>query len=302
MPYHIDYRPNTLDEIIGNESIVKSIKSLQDSIPHCLLFYGKSGCGKTTIARIIALDLLKCSDHDYTEINTSNNRGIDTARDIMRTMHYSPMNGKSKVIVFDEVHQSTKDFQNALLKALEDTPKHVYFILCTTDPQKLLPTIRNRCMTFEVRSLNDSEMLRLLEEVMSKENKTVGAGILNSIMTKAEGCSRQALIMLEQIINLDPKDRRKAIQNIKTQEEKIIDLCRALLAREKWERISSILKSIEDEPESIRRAVLGYINSVALNSKKTNDDVYYIYESFKYPFYDTGKAGLTFACYEIINS
>lgn len=301
MTFYQKYRPKDFDEVIGNRHIIKSLKSLFNGnklISHVFLFYGQSGCGKTTFARIIA-NKLDCSEHDFTEINAGNNRGIDTAREILKTAHYLPTKGESKVILFDEVHATTKDFQNALLKVLEDTPSHVYFILCTTDPQKLLSTIRNRCVTYEVELLEEKQLKKLLDRASKKEGKMLLKKVRAKLIDKAEGCPRQALILLEEIIHMKGKDQLKAIKVFKTNEQKVIDLCRAILKKERWEKICKILKGIEEEPESVRRAVLGYINSVMLT--KNNPHCMLIYLAFKEPFFNTGKAGLTFACYRAVD-
>lgn len=198
-------------------------------------------------------------------------------------------------ILVHNCHQTTKDFQNTLLKPLEDTPGHVYFILCTTNPEKLLPTIRNRCAMFEVNALTDKSISKLLNQVCEEEKREVKKEVIEKIINKVEGCPRQALILLEQIIFLSEEHQLKAIKHFKTQEEKVIDLCRAILKKEPWNKITKILKGIEEEPESVRRAVLGYMNSVMLNNE--NPHCVLVYNIFKTPFYDTGKAGLTFSSY-----
>lgn len=256
-------------------------------------------CGKTTIARIIASEL-ECSQHDFIEINAGNNRGIDTAREIIKNINYAPLAGKTKFILLDEAHKLTGDFQNALLKPLEDTPAHVYFILCTTDPQKLLPTIRNRCMMFEMRELNDKQMLKLIHRVVAEEEAKCQSDIITRIIDKADGCPRQALILLEQIINLSPKEQKKAIRIFKTQDEQIIDLCRALLNKDKWSEIAKLLKGIDEEPEKIRYAVLGYMTSVMLGSEKGDTQAAIVINNFKDTFYNTLRAGLTFACFKSV--
>ena len=131
MPLHLDYRPKNLEELFGNKTTVNSLDAIikrEDDIPHAFLFAGPSGCGKTTLARIVA-GALEVSDRDFVEINAANNRGIETARDILRTMGFKPVSGPVRVYLLDEVHMGTRDFQTALLKALEDTPSHVYFLL-----------------------------------------------------------------------------------------------------------------------------------------------------------------------------
>ena len=175
-PLHLAYRPKNFDEIFGNTAVIESLKSIfsrKSDFSHAMLFQGPSGCGKTTLARIVK-DLLGCKGSDYTEINASNNRGIDTARLIVDNMKYRPMipGSKCRVYLLDECHQITGDAANALLKALEDTPAHVYFLLCTTNPGKLLQTIRNRCMIFEVQSLTDDQLVELLKWVLDCEEFT----------------------------------------------------------------------------------------------------------------------------------
>jgi DNA polymerase-3 subunit gamma/tau len=304
MPLHTDYRPKTLEEIVGNKATVSSLSSIlnreRKKIPHAYLFHGPSGCGKTTFARIVSNEL-GCSEHDYIEINAGNNRGIDTARNILKNLRYKPLVGETKVILLDEVHATTKDFQNALLKSLEDTPSHVYFILCTTDPQKLLLTVRNRCMMFEVKKLSEEKLIEILRNVCEKETNKIEHVTLEQIANKADGCPRQALILLDGVIDLGPRERRRAIQSFKTQEEKTIDLCRALLKKDKWLNISKILKGLEDEPEKVRWSVLGYMNSVLLGGNN-NVQASITIIMFQEPFYDTGKAGLTLAAYKSINS
>ena len=299
MPYHIDYRPKNFDEVIGNKSTIKSLKSLlSESKPlHAYLLHGASGCGKTTIARIIANEL-ECSPNDFLEINAGNNRGIDTARDIIKNVQYPPLSGKTKVILLDEAHQLTRDFSNALLKVLEDTPEHVYFIFCTTEPQKIITTIRNRCVMFEVNPLNEKQMNLLLLTVVNEEKARVSIDASNKIVEKAEGCPRQALILLEQVIHLKPKAQLKAIKVFKTQEAEVIDLCRGLMQKQMWIKTCVTLRGLfakGEEPERIRQAVLGYLNSVLLNEPKGSARAYIVIEAFSEPFYN--KAMLTAACY-----
>ncbi len=305
LPLHTKYRPRSFDEILGNKQVIKSLKSLiknGKSSPHVFLFSGPSGCGKTTLARIIAKELNCSPEFDIQEVDIGNNRGIDTAREVLKTMHLSPMGGDNKIVIFDEVHSSTKDFQGALLKALEDSPSHTYFVLCTTNPQKLLPTIRNRCTSYEVKKLKDKRMEELIKGICIKQFSNsfyIGEKVIEKLVDKAEGCPRQVLILLEQIIYLPKEEQIKAIKVYKNQEQKVIDLCRALLTKEKWKNICKILKGLEEDPESIRRAVLGYINSVALG--EDSPWCLILYTCFKDPYFDTGSAGLTFSCYKALS-
>lgn len=316
MPLHVEYRPRDFDEVFGNELLVKKLASIfhdeREDKPHAILFAGPSGCGKTTLARIIATNL-GCpeflengdSNSDFCEINSSNNRGIDTAREILDQIHYLPLNKESKcrIWLLDEVHQTTKDFQNALLKALEEPPKHVYFILCTTNPEKLLNTIKTRCSKFDVASLAVNELEELIWWVLESEGlqDSFNEKIVNQLAEKVDGCPREALVALDQIIDLDPAEMEIVISSYKTTEAQTIDLCRALMSRRKWKEIYTILdglKSAGQDPENIRRAVIGY--AAACMKNQMNIQAMLIFECFKETFFYTGWPGLVFACAEVV--
>lgn len=305
MPLHIKYRPKDFDSFVGNKATILSLGSIFDKkredIPHVFLFTGKSGCGKTTLARIVK-EKLHCSDMDFKEINASNNRGIDTARELISATAFKPINGDTRVFLLDEIHQATKDFQNALLKIFEDTPSHVYFLLCTTNPEKILPTIKNRCSTFTVSGLSPSRLLNLLKTVTRSERKKIDIEVLKQIAENVEGSPRQALIALDKIITLEGVDQEQLQEIIQTtyiDEKQVIDLCRALLNKTTWKKISGIIKGIDSEPEKVRNMILGYFNSVLLNGG--NPQAAVILDCFlERPFHYTGKAGLTLACYQAI--
>jgi len=306
MPLHVDYRPAELEEVIGNKETIKKLKAIflreNKDFPHALLFSGPSGCGKTTFARIIK-HLVDCEDEDFIEMNASNTRGIDAARAIIDTMNFLP-NGESRVYLIDEVHQATKDFQNSILKALEDTPKHVFFILCTTDPQKLLKTIRNRCSCFEVEKLSETQIEDLVKEILDAEGITdFPVSAIAKIAELADGCPRQALVLLDQVIDFDePEEIEEALKGLSIGENKqVLDLCRALVKQRPWSEVGPIVKGIKEDPEKIRQGVIGYMRNCALNSKSTPDPTFaLVFEAFREPNFYNGTAGLVFACLEAI--
>ncbi len=301
MSFNIEYRPTKFADVVGNKSTISSLQTVLEGEkkPHVYLFTGPSGCGKTTLARITASEL-QCSPHDLVELNSSNNRGIDTARDIISQMVYKPLHGSVKVFLLDEVHQTTKDFQQAMLKALEDTPAHVYFMLCTTEPEKLLPTIKNRAVTFSVERLKDQQIVRLLWSICQKEKKEIDKEILQDIAEECEGSARQAVITLQKVIGLTKEDEiKEAIRSAKVEEAAVIDLCRALLKKESWKEVSKIIKGIDEDPEKVRRAVLGYMSSALLNSGQ--ERAAFIIECFSDNYFNTGKAGLIFSCFSVIS-
>lgn len=303
MTLAIDYRPKTLDEIIGNVIVIESLKSIfsrESDFPHAMLFQGPSGCGKTTLARIVK-DMLGCKGSDFVEINASNNRGIETARQIVDNMKYRPMvsDSKCRVYLLDEVHQVTGDAANAFLKALEEPPSHVYFLLCTTDPAKLLKTIRNRCTTFEVQSLNNNLIIELIQWVLKcEEIKDIQDNVIQQIAEVVDGCPRQALVILDQIIDMPIDKMSFAIQDFRVADRNTADLCKALLGKQSWGRITPILKRMDlSNPENVRLGVIGWMAAEVM--KGDNPQAGLIYEDFKEPFYNTGKNGLIMACYKI---
>ena len=298
-PLHLKYRPSSFEEFVGNKGVISSIKSVlerKDGIPHSFLFTGPSGCGKTTLARIIK-GLLGCSDMDFQELNAANVRGIDTIREIGQNCSYSPHEGKVKIFLLDEAQKLTGDAQNALLKLLEDTPSHVYFILCTTDPEKLIKTIRTRCHTYQVQPLTDRDLKDLLYGVLKSEGiKLFPEKAIEEICKAANGSPRQALVILDSVIDIQNDDELiAAIVNYSIDEKNVLDLCKVLLEKQKWVTVAKVLKGINDDPEKVRYAVLGYMSSVLLNGEDPMAAV--VIEQFMESFMYTGKAGLVYSCY-----
>ena len=303
MSLYLKYRPKDFDEMVGNDETIESLKKLiqKEDRPHTYLFTGPSGTGKTSAARICA-NKLGAKGHSIIEINSSNNRGIDTARDIIDQMQYKPLEGNIWVFIIDEIHQTTSVAQNALLKPLEDTTDSAYFFLCTTDPQKLIKPLKNRCSTFNFSSLKPKYIAKLLRKINREENTDIDKEVIEEIADNCEGSPRKAIVLFEKIIGMEKEKAINLISNgiMESDEKEIIDLCRALL-KEGWSNISKLLKGLKGkDPEKIRYAVLGYMNSVLLN--KPNDRAALVLEYFSEPFYNVGMPGVTLACYQAIFS
>lgn len=302
MSLNLKYRPKSFKTLLGNIELVETLPSLllSKDVPHTFLLSGQTGCGKTTIARIIAYNV-GARGMDIKEINAADNRGIDTVRDIIRKSEYRAIEGDSIVWIIDEAHQFTKDAQNSALKLFEEPPPHIYFILCTTEPQKLLSTIRGRCSQFQVKPLSDLEMKRLLIRVVKKEKKNLNSKVYKQIITDSFGLPRNALKILEQVLTV-PAGKQLAVAKRKAEElSESIELCRILLKPTGWKAVADILRGLKDqEPESIRRHVLGYCQSVLLNGDNLRAGL--IMDEFIEPFYDSGFPGLVHACYTIVKS
>jgi len=304
MSLYLKYRPANLSEVRGNSTVVDTLEGMlasRHTCPHSFLLHGPTGCGKTTIGRIIA-DKLGSKGFDFREINSADFRGIDTIRDLIKSSQFMAMESESIVWLVDEVHKLTNDAQNALLKILEDTPAHVYFILCTTDPQKLLPTIKGRCSSFQLSPLNENQMRGLLKKVVKSEQATLDDLVYDQIIISAKGHPRNALQILEQVLNVSEDQRLITAKKAEAETVQSIELCRALINKKGWREISTILSGLKDqEAESIRRVVLGYCQSILL-SGKDEPLCGLIMEEFMNPFYDSGFPQLTYACYSIIKN
>lgn len=304
MPLQLSYRPQTLDEFFGNEALKDSLRSIlaREDRPQTILFSGPSGCGKTTLARIVA-NILDCSNMDLVEYNISNMRGIDTAREIITACQYEPLYGNIKVIILNECHKATNEFQNAMLEILEEPPKSVLFLLCTTEPEKLIKTIKTRATTFNVSPLRKHDMIKLINWVLTSEKIEITEKVKSSILFSADGCARKALVILDQIIDIPDEEKQiEAIAENTPEETLIIELCRKIIAKEagpsRWKDLSTMLKGIDQDAEGIRRAILGYLSAVLLNSKDSDGKrIASIMAEFSNNYFDSGKAGLVTSCF-----
>ncbi|KLI36217.1 DNA polymerase III subunit gamma/tau [Brachyspira hyodysenteriae] len=216
------YRPQTFEEVIGQEHITKTIsKSIaQKKIAHAYLFSGAHGVGKTSLARIIA-KALNCVNGptdkpcgvcpsctqiengtplDVIEIDGASNRGIENIRTIIENVRISPVAGKYKVYIIDEVHQITNEAFNALLKTLEEPPAHVVFILATTEAERVLPTIRSRCQQYTFKSLGIEDLEKILKGILDKENIKYDEEAIFLIAKQARGSVRDSETILEKMI------------------------------------------------------------------------------------------------------
>ena len=314
MPLNLDYRPQSFDGLFGNVSTIASLKSIYEDrgsdFPRAVLLQGARGSGKTTTARIIANILLgkpykKCS-MDFTQIDGANIK-VETVRQIKNLAGHRPMNAKTRVWIFEEAHtcgqggaSEKNQPQNNLLTLLEEPPGKSYFILCTTDPQRLLGTIRSRCHTFEMKYLRRNEMLDLLKDVLAKEDiSDIPEETLKKVHEASDGCPRDALKILDQIIDMDPKEMEGAISSFFYGEKSTADLCKALQSGQSWNKVRLMLNQMDlSNPETIRKGITTWMANSLL---KEDDPVSaIIYDNFEKPFYDNGKPGFIVAVYKAL--
>jgi DNA polymerase-3 subunit gamma/tau len=294
------FRPKKFSKMLGNEELIEAIEEMledRDSFPATILLQGPSGCGKTTISRIISKRL---KTENVYELNVADSRRIDDARAIIENLRFAPISGDGKVIVLNEVHRANVDFQNALLEALEEPPDKTHFILCTTNPESLLTTIKTRSTTFTVKHLDRSEIKDLLNSVIKKEKKDVDKRVVKNIITAADGTPRTALVMLNAIINLKGRKKQKAVIdsfNLDENEE-IIALCRLLLQGAKHQQVMPIVRKLDQDPEQIRRTILKFMGTVLLS--EDNPRAALIINNFWEPVFYTGKPGIIGCVYNTI--
>ncbi len=219
----LKFRPQQFSDIVGQEHITKTlINSIKHNrIAHAYLFTGSRGVGKTTTARILAkslnckngptitpcnqckncIEISKSISLDVEEIDGASNRGINEIRELKEKAQYQPINSKYKIFIIDEVHMLTNEAFNALLKILEEPPKFVIFILATTEPHKIPPTIHSRCQRFDFKRLSIKEIILNMKNILKKEGYEIDDTTLFKIAKKADGSMRDALSILEQVIN-----------------------------------------------------------------------------------------------------
>lgn len=278
MALYQNLRPTTFEEILGNAAAVEALKvnlakpltdpsNPSNERPHVYGLVGPSGCGKTTLARIAASIL--GATLSIRELNAADTRGIDTAREIADQLKYSTFDGAPQVWIIDECHKATNDFWNCLLKPLEDTPKHVYFFLCTTEGNKIPAAVRTRTKIITVEAQKDGDLAKWLRVQGNKHGWPVTRPILELIAECSQGSPRQALQHVESVIGVEDEAKARAIVLAGSiEDEEVKNLAALLIKPGSWKTIADQLKLLKDkDAESCRRAVMGYCNAILLNGK-----------------------------------
>lgn len=269
------YRPRKLSELIGQDVLVQTISSAikQNRIPHAFVLTGIRGVGKTSTARIIARSLLctgedgknempttepcgVCSNcqsitndnHvDVIEVDAASRTGVNDIREIIDQVSYSPVMGRYKIYIIDEVHMLSKSAFNALLKTLEEPPSHVKFVFATTEVRKIPVTILSRCMRFDLPRVKAGVLINHFADVAKKENADVETEALKVIADVSEGSVRDGLSLLDQaiVINSGEKVTAEKVRQMLglSDKEKVYDLVSAMLKGE-FETALSLLSTV----------------------------------------------------------
>ncbi len=264
------YRPRTFNEVIGQDHIVKTLVNQikLDKISHAYLFTGSRGTGKTSTAKIFARAIncqnpnngspcgecevcksLEGTNIDVLEIDAASNNGVDEIRDLREKVKYPPVVGNYKVYIIDEVHMLSSSAFNALLKTLEEPPKHTVFILATTEVHKLPATILSRCLRFDFKLVSLENLSKLLENVLKSENVKFDEQSINVIARAGEGSVRDTLSIADRCVSFagDELTYSKVISVLGIAEREIlINITNKLLAKQTGEvlvELDSVLSS-----------------------------------------------------------
>jgi len=302
------YRPKSFKGIVGQPEAVKVMSGWIENgnTPHAVLLTGGSGQGKTTLCRILAKKLACQPPRDLVEINAADFTGIDTVREIRQQASYPSLTGGNRCWIIDECALLSNQAQNAFLKLLEEAPAYAYFFLCTTNPEKLLTTIKTRCSEIKLNPVSVKDLVALSQSVLAKEGVDgIGDEVLEKLADASDGSPRKCLVKLQQLIELpDDASRLKMLSKDEKFEASIKDLCEVFTKTQKksWKEVSKIVKSLNEtqEPEAIRRAVLGWLSSALLGGwargidDSTLTDILSFWEM---NFFDSGRAGVVLAAY-----
>ena len=212
----LKYRPKTFDTVIGQNHVTSTLKNsiTENKIPSAILFCGPRGVGKTSCARIYAKEINKSSienidSHDLSfnifELDAASNRGIEEMKNLIDKVRIPPQIGKYKVYIIDEVHMLTPQAMNAFLKTLEEPPKHIVFVLATTEKNKILPTILSRCQIYDFNRINESEICKAIVDICTKEEFKYDDEAISIIARKSDGSLRDSLTILDRIVSFTNK-------------------------------------------------------------------------------------------------
>lgn len=277
------YRPQSFSEIIGQETIVKTLQNeiKENKISHAYLFSGPRGTGKTSIARVFAKALNcqhlvngepcnECSNckeitegvnPDVIEIDAASNNGVDEIRAMKDRIGFLPAGSKYKIYIIDEVHMLSTSAFNAFLKTLEEPPKHVIFILATTEPQKILSTVLSRCQRYDFKSLTAEEILDVLEKVCVSENVDYDKEALLHIAKASDGGLRDALSFLDQAVSfcgdkITDDDASSVTGTVG--KEKLIALTKAMKDKNLPEAMN-LLNELQNSGKEVSKIVTGLL-------------------------------------------
>ena len=295
------YRPTNFDEVVGQDHIIQALSNsiLQDRMHQAFIFSGTRGVGKTTLGRILAkcLNCLSADSPISTPCNTCSNceeiklgrsldfyeqdaasqRGIDAMKDLLQTVPQSPSNGRFKVYLLDEAHMLTTESFNALLKNLEEPPKHVVFILATTNPEKLPKTVQSRCLQLNLKTVGGTVLINHLKMILESENINFDHESIELIADAASGSVRDALTLLDQAIahgsgSLEADSVKKLLGTIDNSH--LISMLHSIIDGKGQSAFDDLAKIEELSPEyeSILKSIISILHKTSLEKVLHNSN------------------------------
>jgi len=224
------YRPRTFDEVVGQDHVARTLRNAlaHGRLAHAYLFCGPRGVGKTTMARLLAREvnapgddapdlveaILAGNDVDVLEIDAASNRKVEDIEPLVDATRYLPQRSPRKIFIVDEAHMLSKHAWNALLKTLEEPPPHVLFIFATTEPHKVLETVRSRCQRFDFRRIGEADIAGKLRRIAEAEGVAVEDAVFSEIARRATGGMRDAESLFDQAISAAPGDRALSVADL----------------------------------------------------------------------------------------
>ena len=295
------YRPTNFDEVVGQDHIIQALSNsiLQDRMHQAFIFSGTRGVGKTTLGRILA-KCLNClsSDSpistpcntcanceeiklgrslDFYEQDAASQRGIDAMKDLLQTVPQSPSNGRFKVYLLDEAHMLTTESFNALLKNLEEPPKHVVFILATTNPEKLPKTVQSRCLQLNLKTVGGTVLINHLKMILESENINFDHESIELIADAASGSVRDALTLLDQAIahgsgSLEADSVKKLLGTIDNSH--LISMLHSIIDGKGQSAFDDLaqIEELSPEYESILKSIISILHKTSLEKVLHNSN------------------------------
>lgn len=301
-PAHVALRPQTFDEVIGHKAVVKDVPiQIDEKNKQCFVFTGDAGCGKTTFANVIANYL---ETDNIQEIDAGSTSKAEQVRELVKNAKYKGLgDNPTKVYIINEVQAFSKASWDAMLDIMENPPSHLYFVLTTTEPNKIPKAVKTRCACYHLKPLTKKDLNELVDVYLDETGADIDESFIDVVIDKCGGSPRQCIQFLDQATSAKSRSELNQLLDEADEDKQIIDLARALAftkGKNQWAKVQECLKDLKDTPpESIRIVVTTYVAGCMLNAKTQADAerLHHILDAFDTPCNPTDKlAPILLAC------